>query len=244
MSEHYKIQEGVLLTQTEFGILECYLIRPPTEVIKMKSRLVAVAIVATAIGFVGVFAFARNTYTAPDGQVMTPFQFRPEGATSPETAAQAMYLGVATASPRDFGQHVLLGVCNNEFDVLNRYAESLHLTQFSHDGKTFTYYDLRDQRNDSGRLRLIHREKPIRVIASAPFDSTTQILCNVWVWLHCLIFADEPGETPSPRLELLRLRRMLDRRCYVFLAWKLMCRKLNPRSTTLFPGLLTSPLAL
>lgn len=142
------------------------------ETAKMKSLLVTVASVASAIGLVGAFAFARNTYTAPDGQVLAPFEFRPEGATSPELAAQAKSLGVATASPRDFGQHVLLGVCNNEVDVLNRYAESLRLTQFSHDGETFTYYDLRDQRDDSGRLRLIHREKPIRVIAIAPFDST------------------------------------------------------------------------
>lgn len=80
----------------------------------MRIRLVTVACVVGAIGLVGAFAFARNAYTAPDGQVLAPFECRPEGATSPETAAQAMFLGVATASPRDFGKHVLLGVCNNE----------------------------------------------------------------------------------------------------------------------------------
>jgi hypothetical protein len=138
----------------------------------MRSRLVTVGCVVAAIGLIGAFALARNAYTAPDGQVLAPFEFRPEGATSPETAAQAMFLGVATASPRDFGKHVLLGVCNNEVDVLNRYAESLRLTPFSHNAEAFTYYELRDQRDDSGRLRLITREKPIRVIASASFDST------------------------------------------------------------------------
>ena len=138
----------------------------------MRSRLVAVACVVATIGLVGAFGFARNAYTAPDGQMLAPFEFRPEGATSPETAAQAMFLGVATASPRDFGQHVLLGVCNNEVSVLNRYAESLHVTRFSNNAGAFTYYDLRDQRDASGRLRIINREKPIRVIASASFDST------------------------------------------------------------------------
>lgn len=142
-----------------------------SENIKMRNRLVTVACVAAAIGLVGAFAFAHQAYTAPDGQLLAPFEFRPEGATSPEAAAQVLFLGVATASPRDFGKHVLLGVCNNEVDVLNRYAESLHLTPFSHNGEAFTYYELRDQRDDSGRLRLINRKKPIRVIASASFDS-------------------------------------------------------------------------
>ena len=138
----------------------------------MKSRLVTVTCVVAAICLVGAFAFARNTYTSPDGQVLAPFEFRPEAAPNPETAAQTMFLGVATASPREFGRHVLMGVCNNEVDVLRRFAESLHVTQFSHDGASFTYYDLRDQRDDSGRLRLINREKPIRVIANASFDPT------------------------------------------------------------------------
>ena len=81
-----------------------------------------------------------------------------------------MFRGVATASPKEFGKHLLLGVCNNEVDVLNRYAESLHLTRFSHNAEALTFFDLRDQRDDSGRLRLINREKHIRVIASASFD--------------------------------------------------------------------------
>ena len=138
----------------------------------MKSRLVTVVCVVAAVGLVGAFAFARNTYTSPDSQVLAPFEFAPEAAPNAETAAQTMFLGVATASPRDFGRHLLMGVCNNEVDVLQRFAESLHVTQFSRDDASFTYYELRDQRDDSGKLRLINREKPIRVIASASFDST------------------------------------------------------------------------
>ncbi len=138
----------------------------------MKRRLVPIiTFVAAAVGLVGAFAFARNSHTAPDGQVLAPLEFKPEAATSPEIAAQAMFRGVATASPREFGKHLLLGACNNEVDVLNRYAESLHLTRFSINAEALTFYDLLDQRDDSGRLRLINREKPIRVIASAAFDS-------------------------------------------------------------------------
>ena len=138
----------------------------------MKSRLVTVTGVVAAIGVVGAFAFARNTYTSTDGQVLAPFEFKPEAAPDPVTAAQSMFLGVATASPREFGRHLLMGVCNNEVDVLCRFAESLHVTQFIHDGTSFTYYDLRDQRDDSGKLRLMNRERPIRILASASFDST------------------------------------------------------------------------
>ncbi len=144
----------------------------------MKSRPVTVAFVVTAIGLAGAIAFARHTTISPEGQVLAPFEFRPEGATNPEAAAQALILGVATASPRDFGKHLLLGVCNNEVDVLNRYAESLQLTRFSNDGETFTYYELRDQPRDPGteKSRMINRKKPLRVIASAAFvDADPQV---------------------------------------------------------------------
>ena len=138
----------------------------------MKNSLVAVTCVVFASSLVGVLAFARSSYTSFDGQTLAPFKFAPEAAVRTETAAETMFLGIATASPRDFGRHLLLGVCNNEVDVLQRFAESLHVTQFIHEDASFNYYDLRDQRDDAGKLRLIHREKPIHVIASAPFDST------------------------------------------------------------------------
>ena len=126
-----------------------------------------------AIGFVGAFAYAVTAPTAHPDQVLAPFEFRREAAPTPEIAAQSLFLGVATASPRDFVQHLLLGVCNNEIDTLQRFAESLHATQFSHDGKTFTYYDLRDQPRDpqTERSRMINAKKPLRVIASAAFDA-------------------------------------------------------------------------
>jgi|GEM_PF-5063968 len=137
----------------------------------MKSWLATVTCVVVAVGLVGAVAYALNPPTSPTGQLLAPFEFTPEAAPSPETAAQSMFLGVATASPRDFGQHVLLGVCNNEVDVLNRYAESLRLTQFRHAGETFTYDELREQRDAAGRLRIISREQPLRIVTSTPFDS-------------------------------------------------------------------------
>lgn len=115
----------------------------------MKRRLVTITFVVAAIGLDGAFAFAHNVHTAPVGQSLAPFEFKPEAATSPETASQAMFRGVATASPRKFGKHMLLGVCNNEVDGLNRYAESLHLTQFSNSDEALTFYDLS---RSSGRL--------------------------------------------------------------------------------------------
>ncbi|WP_345319157.1 hypothetical protein [Novipirellula rosea] len=148
------------------------------EITKMKCRLVTVACVVSVIGLAGAIAFACHTTNSPEGQVLAPFEFRPEGAPNPEAAAKAMILGVATASPRDFGKHVLLGVCNNEVDVLNRYAESLRATRFSHGGEQFTYYELRDQPRDpeTGKSRMINRKKPLRVIASAAFvDADPQV---------------------------------------------------------------------
>lgn len=138
----------------------------------MTNRRVTVVCVVAAVGFVSAFAYALNSPASLTDQVLAPFEFKREAAPTPEIAAQSLFLGVATASPRDFVKHLLLGVCNNEVDVLQRFAESLHATQFSHDGETFTYYGLRDQRDVSGRLRIINREKPLRVIASTSFDST------------------------------------------------------------------------
>lgn len=42
------------------------------------------------------------------------------------------------------------------------------------------------------------------------FFALALILRSVWVWLRYFIFADERGETPSLRLELLRFHRMLE----------------------------------
>lgn len=132
----------------------------------MKTRLITVGCIVAAIGCVGAFAYAFNDRTSRKDQILAPFEFRLEPALTPEIAAQSMFLGVATSSPIDFVQHVLVGVCENEIDMLQNFAESLHATKFSHDGEAFTYYDLCDQQ------RMIHRKKPLRVIASAAFDTS------------------------------------------------------------------------
>ncbi len=144
----------------------------PTEITNVKNRLFTFACVVAAIGFVSAFAFALNSPTSHTDQVLAPFEFRREAAHTAEIAAQSLFLGVATSSPKDFVQHLLLGVCNNEIDTLQRFAESLHATQFSHDGETFTYYDLRDQPRDpvTERSRMINPKKPLRVMNRAAFD--------------------------------------------------------------------------
>lgn len=138
----------------------------------MQIRLITSVSVVIAVGFVVAIGFALDTSSSRAGQVLAPFEFRPGPARTPEIAAQAMFLGVATASPKDYMQHVLIGVCENEIDLLQNFAESFHATRFSHDGETFTTYDLQHQRDASGGMRIIYRKKPIRVIASAVFDST------------------------------------------------------------------------
>jgi putative transposase len=62
--------------------------------------------------------------------------------------------------------------------------------------------------------RQVHQAR-VRTCTRCPklrflFFALALILRNVWVWLHYFIFADERGETPSLRLELLRFRRMLE----------------------------------
>lgn len=140
----------------------------------MRSRMIKAACVVAAIGLVGAAAYAINTPTPHTDQMLAPFKFEREAAATSDLAAQSLFLGIGTASPRDFVQHLLLGVCNNEVDVLQRFAESLHKTQFRHNDKALTYYELRDQQDDSGRRRpgYINRKKPVRIIASAPFDPT------------------------------------------------------------------------
>lgn len=96
------------------------------------------------------------------------------------------------------------GVWHNEVDVLRRFAESHHVIKFVHDGTSFTYYDHRDQRDESGNLRLTNGETPIRVIASAASDSTDP-------WVKALALeagATNAGERfVSVEVELLRNRR-------------------------------------
>lgn len=138
----------------------------------MKSRLVT--FVVTAIGSVCAFAYAFNSPTSRTVQPLTPFEFKRDAAPTAESAARSLFLGVATASPREFVQHLLLGGCDNEIDVLQDFAEAMHATQFSHDGEGFTYYEMCEKhyRRGTEATRLIHRKNPVRVIVSAAFDTS------------------------------------------------------------------------
>ena len=89
------------------GDCERYLAIRSTESTNMKNRLVTFVCVVTAIGFVGAFAYALNSPASHTDLVLAPFEFRREAAPTPEVAAQSLFLGVATASPRDFVPHLL-----------------------------------------------------------------------------------------------------------------------------------------
>ncbi len=71
-------------------------------------------------------------------------------------------------------QHLLLGVCCNEIDVLQDFAEAMHATRFRHGDEEFTYYEMCEKQYLSGTetTRLINRSRPIRVIASAAFNTS------------------------------------------------------------------------
>lgn len=73
-----------------------------------------------------------------------------------------MFRACALESPRDFVQHLLLGVCDNEVDTLQKFAECLHTARFHTGGESFTLYDSPAR---------VNSKKPIRVIAAAPFDT-------------------------------------------------------------------------
>ncbi len=139
----------------------------------MKIRLVTFVCVLTAVGSVCAIAYAFNSPTSRTAQVLAPFEFRSDAAPTQEAAAQSLFLGVATASPRDFVQHLLLGVCYSEIDVLQDFAEAMHATQFSHGDEAFTYYEMCEKQYLPGTeaTRLINRNKPLRAIATAAFDT-------------------------------------------------------------------------
>jgi hypothetical protein len=137
----------------------------------MYPRVVTWVCGLAALGLLSVWADAWRSAMIGTEQVLEPFEFRREAASTPEMAAQAMFLGVATASPQDFVKHLLLGVCHNEVDVLRTFAESLHVTPIRHEGETSTWFQLQERPDASGKLRVIDREEPVRVLSSIPFDS-------------------------------------------------------------------------
>jgi hypothetical protein len=138
------------------------------EINAMKHRLAAFACVVVATGFVAAFANGLNTSNAIENPSLAPFEFNRTSAASPEEAATALFRGVATESPKHFVQHLHLGVCDGPIDILQKFAESLHTTTFTDEGKSFTFYDLRDNRKG------INPQKPVRVTALASFDTENE----------------------------------------------------------------------
>ena len=131
----------------------------------MKRCLAAVTCVVVAAGFVTALAYGLNTPIQDVNPSLAPFEFHREAAATPEAAARSLFRGISAESPKHFVQHLLLGVCDNSIDTLQKFAESLHKTEFTHDGNSFTFYDLRELR------RGINHKQPIRIVAVAPFDT-------------------------------------------------------------------------
>lgn len=131
----------------------------------MNKNLASLGCVVVATGFVAAIAHGFNTPAASVNPSLAPFMFQRAPAASAEAAAQSLFRGVSTESPKDFVQNLLIGVCDNSIDTLQKFAESLHVTKFTHDGDSFTFYDLRKLRRE------INSKKPQRVVAIAPFDS-------------------------------------------------------------------------
>ena len=131
----------------------------------MKRLLATVTCVVVATGIVAAVAHGLKTPATSENPSLPPFEFQRQAAASPEAAARALFRGVATESPKHFVQHLLLGVCDGSIDTLQKFAESLHETKFTHDGDSFTFYDLRQLR------RGISHKNPIRTVATGHFDS-------------------------------------------------------------------------
>ena len=130
----------------------------------IRQSAVAVCLVV-ATSFSATLAQDVNVLGKREGHVLAPFEFQLRAAVSPEAAARSMFQGVSRESPKHFVQHLLLGVCDGSVDTLQKFAESMHKTEFSHGTDSFTFYDLRELR------RGINRKKPVRIIATAPFDT-------------------------------------------------------------------------
>lgn len=134
----------------------------------MKRHLVTIGCIVAATGVAFAFTYDLNTPASNTKPSFAPFEFHRKAAASPEAAARALFRGVSTESPKHFVQHLLFGVCDNSIDTLQKFAECLHETEFTHDRDSFTFYDLRDLR------RGINHKKPSRVIASGPFDTENE----------------------------------------------------------------------
>ena len=128
----------------------------------MNSRRFTIACTLIAVGVVAMISYTVNSQAAISNRSLAPFEFDREGATNPEDAATTLFRGCASESPKHFVRHLLLGVCDGPIDTLQKFAESLHGTKFSHGEDSFTVYDL---------PKGINTNKPIHVIARDAFDS-------------------------------------------------------------------------
>jgi hypothetical protein len=162
-----------------------YLANHHTEINTMKRCFATVPCVVVAIGFATALAYGLNTPVKNEASPFAPFEFRRTAADTPEDAARSLFRGVSTESPKRFVQHLLLGVCDNSIDTLQKFAESLHTTEFVHDGDSFTFYSLRDLR------RGINPKKPVRIVGSAPFDTEDKQVATV---LHLGMISTYYGE--------------------------------------------------
>ena len=131
----------------------------------MRQRFATVAYTLVAAGLVAAIAYGFNTSTIKAKPSLGTFEFHREAAPSPEVAAETLFRGVATESPTHFVQHLLLGVCDGHIDTLQKFAECLHETEFSHGADSFSFYDLRNHRKG------INPKKPMRVVALKHFDT-------------------------------------------------------------------------
>lgn len=127
----------------------------------MMIRRLTIACTLVVLGIAAAVAYGVQTPAASTDPALPPFEFHRSGAATPEAAAESMFRAYALRSPKDFTQHLLLGVCDGPIATLQKFAESLHATQFTHGDESFTVYDL---------PRPIDRKQPMRTVASAEFD--------------------------------------------------------------------------
>ncbi|TWU47797.1 hypothetical protein [Rubripirellula reticaptiva] len=127
----------------------------------MKRRSFSIACTVMAVIVAATMTYGVRLNAAVADPILAPFTFDREGASSPEDAASALFRGCAMESPKDFVRHLLLGVCDGSVDTLQKFAQCLHETKFSHGEESFTVYELPKRMNPN---------RPVRVVASEAFD--------------------------------------------------------------------------
>jgi hypothetical protein len=131
----------------------------------MKSRLVTHAGILLGLAAFAAIAYGVNSPATSPDPALPAFEFHREGASSPEDAAKAMFLGIAKESPKDFVRHLLIGVCDGPIGTLQNFAECLHETKFIRNEHSLTVYDL---------PKGIDTRKSIRIVATQAFDGENE----------------------------------------------------------------------